>query len=580
MNFSPLIRRILIDLSRAKDPIPAKYRLYHPAGDHVGRNGGKYFDKRKIKRRSDIRDIIRDSPQNKDSLSSPPRVINTDGIFTQSKRKVQTHEGENELTITAYYKLYPEVKAQLENAALDESDIIEHLYRDKKISERVFKRAESGIEIATSAVGNLVGFEGYLPTYLQERSDLLFISQDKTGKTKGACSAVLKDDCVFVDYLGTFGLSGGGSGTALLHEVIAWATANGKDKIILSPLDDAKNFYKKLGFEQIKGDSDYCYNIKELWDGEMGVNMDQLSPRDEITFEEKTRLMKLDKTFAKDMNIDQTLLKKSMILITDPKGALNQDLITLEHVENILNLYSGKSTTFSDIFNYDPLTSKVLEYLRKAPKTDRSTDVDNYLDTCLDDPQFNRFQAFRDVFNKQKIKETSREKGYREWDELNNYGKLEVLERHIAKIFGNSILHGDTSIIGKVFDRYIQGTYKPDGGWFDDYVGSPEFLQFIDHHTEEVRKTRDDPYVQQNIKNYQESFDKLTKKVEAIREYIGMLKKSGLNLEIGMAENIVQSALPDYPEAIKAFEKQVGTNKLDDDKLYADIYDIIMEANI
>jgi hypothetical protein len=567
VRFISTISSDIYDLS--KDPIPEKYRLYHPNGDHIGRNGGKYFDKRLLKKKTNI---IQDP-----SLISPITLINSGGVFSQSKRKVKTHDGEHILSISAHYKLSPELLIELDNTATEVTEQIEQFHRQGKISDMVFTRAKDGISIAEDAVEDFVGYKGHLPSYLEKDPDLLFISRDENNKIRGACHAKLKEGSAYIEYLGTYGLSGGGSGTALLHEVIAWAAANRREIVELYPLKDAKEFYLKHKFEPIEESKNYKFDLNK-WNGVPGHSIDEFNPKEGPTPEEKSELIRSSSVFGKEYNIDQAALIELLTMYDHPEDVFRKDLIALEQLRSILALYDGNTVNLSELIYDDPLTSKIMQCMRNYPD-DGSMTPDEYLDRCMADQTMNKYSAYRDVFDKQKISEVSVAKGLGPWAELSDQEKKHMFEIHFAQVFGDAFTYGDKSNIGEIYNQYLQGRYVPGTSVFDDYVGSPEFLSFVAQHREKSKKEREDPHTKQMIENYKESYIALEKKVKAQQEYIALIKTLGSDVKLKFAEDIVRRALPDYPEAIEAFRSQIHKPELDDDKLYADIYDIIMEAN-
>lgn len=243
--YSDLRKKYLIDLAGARSAVPAEFRIYSPHGDHIGVNGGKYFDKRAMGKAAHLKRVT--SPV-QDSLTRPHRLINKNGVSAQCHRAISTHKGVSHLTVTSYHGMNDKEKDRLCAECQNEFDKIEKLYYAEKMEPEIAERAMEGIGLCIGAIDKFSGRQTDPSGEEWREPQQLFMARDSMGKIRGVCLSMEVKDRLYIDRLGSATLSGGGAGTALVHEALSWAKSNNKSAVYLNPMEDAIPFYEKLGF--------------------------------------------------------------------------------------------------------------------------------------------------------------------------------------------------------------------------------------------------------------------------------------------------------------------------------------------
>ncbi len=235
MKFSHIIQQIIVDLIRAKNPVPKQFRDYNPHGKYRGEKGAPFDDVRE---------------RSKSNVSSVS-VINSKGHMYTASRKVKTHDGEHTLTVDVFSKIDREaLMNEMEEEVKKAGDQIEGSNLSLDRQQAVWERVDAGRQMAERAIISLsLSGESNLIGALGEKR--LFVVRDESKRLKGIGVAKALHDKIYLGYLGAIGTSGGGAGSTILKECEGWAREAGKPIVELEPLPDSVNFYEKMGY---KGD--------------------------------------------------------------------------------------------------------------------------------------------------------------------------------------------------------------------------------------------------------------------------------------------------------------------------------------
>lgn len=233
MKFSPIVQQIIIDLIKAKNPVPKQFRYYHKGGKYRGERGAPFDD---IRERKDKIDTSKSKPD-----IDKVDVINDEGRIYRATRTAITHTGEHKINVDVFHQtIIEDLIDEIETTMKVTGDNLESSGLPQDQIVKLWERAIFGKQMATTALGMFENGE--------DRDERLFVAREN-GMLKSLCYASLDGNEVYIHRLGTVGLSGDGAGSTLLKEVMGWAKKSGVRFIRLEPSPDARNFYNKHGFD-------------------------------------------------------------------------------------------------------------------------------------------------------------------------------------------------------------------------------------------------------------------------------------------------------------------------------------------
>ena len=146
MNFSPIIQQIIVDLIKAKNPIPKQFRHYHKGGKYRGEKGAPFDD---IRERKDKIDTSKSKPD-----IDKVDIVNYEGHLYRATRTAVTHTGEHKIKVDVFHQTFvDDLNEEIEDTMKVTGDQLESSGLPQDQIVKLWERAVFGKQMATAALG-------------------------------------------------------------------------------------------------------------------------------------------------------------------------------------------------------------------------------------------------------------------------------------------------------------------------------------------------------------------------------------------------------------------------------------------